>query len=447
MPKVTIEADLQPWQYDFINAEARFPALVAGWGTGKTMAGIFAIIEQCKKFPGNECAVLRKEGVNLDRSTIQDFRRYTGDFANMQYNEQKHRLKIPTWKSTVWFLHADERATLNNLNLGAVLWEQADEIEDGGETFDFVEGRCRRDGTSHKCFVIANAVEESHWIYKYWKQNDAKDPRFALWEANSFDNACNLPRDTIESWRRLETRNPAIYKRYVLNQWGIGSDQFVLIPYATIEALKDVVQTTQSHKGRQRIISCDPSQGGDECVAWVMDNGEIIDQGIYHEKDLMVIVGHLMLLGAKHKINNYAIDTIGIGAGVGSRLNELVKKDQGSVQYICSSEASSNATCNNKRTEMWWYVSDQIMRKKIPYPADPELRRQLSSVRYKVVNSNGMIALEPKEITKKRLGCSPDRADAYVYGIWATQFIKPPAVKEGQYRWKDRDSQGSYMTV
>ena len=56
------------------------------------------------------------------------------------------------------------------------------------------------------------------------------------------------------------------------------------------------------------------------------------------------------------------------------------------------------------RTEMWWYVMKRIMDKEMPYPQDPELKRQLSSVRYKIVNSNGLMQLEHKENTKKRLG-------------------------------------------
>ena len=41
------------------------------------------------------------------------------------------------------------------------------------------------------------------------------------------------------------------------------------------------------------------------------------------------------------------------------------------------------------------------------------------------MNSNGQIRLEGKDETKKRLGRSPDRADSFVYGIWATRFMHP----------------------
>ena len=49
---------------------------------------------------------------------------------------------------------------------------------------------------------------------------------------------------------------------------------------------------------------------------------------------------------------------------------------------------------------------------------DPKLIRQLGGVMYKY-NSRGKILIEPKDETKKRVGGSPDRADALVLSLWA----------------------------
>jgi hypothetical protein len=74
---------------------------------------------------------------------------------------------------------------------------------------------------------------------------------------------------------------------------------------------------------------------------------------------------------------------------------------------------------------MWWYAMEQIRRREVKPLVDEELKKQLASVRYKVINSNGKIQLEPKDKTKERLGYSPDRADAFVYGLWALQRAEP----------------------
>ncbi len=151
-----------------------------------------------------------------------------------------------------------------------------------------------------------------------------------------------------------------------------------------------------------------------------------------YERDLMKIVGHAMIMGQKNKIHKYAVDCIGLGEGVASRLKEL-----GKIVYpINSSTKSSNDRFYNLKTEMWFYVMQKIFDKEIPYPTDEELRRQLSSVKYKIINSNGEVKIEAKDETKKRLNRSPDRADAYVMGIWQTQFLEERNKRYAPYNWR-----------
>ena len=205
----------------------------------------------------------------------------------------------------------------------------------------------------------------------------------------------------------------------------------MLIPSQKIEELRNI-HYYDTIIGK--VIACDPSTGGDECVTYVFENNRIIDSKFMYERDTMKIAGELMVLSARHNILDFAVDTIGVGKGLCDRLKELHKR----VNPINSAESSRfKKQFYNKRTEMWWYVMDRVFNKEMPYPMDTELRRQLSTVKYKVVNSQGQIQLEPKSETKKRLGRSPDRADAFVYGIWALQFTNPRNQIFKPYKWID----------
>jgi phage terminase large subunit len=191
-----------------------------------------------------------------------------------------------------------------------------------------------------------------------------------------------------------------------------------LIDYNSLEALKNVIHFIPRTK---RLLSCDPSMGGDECVIYIFENTKIIDEKVLHYDDTMKIVGEIMILMQKHKLEICAVDTIGIGKGIVDRLRELGKD----VIAIDSAEKSSNDEMfYNRRVEMWWYLLEEIQKREIEYIQDEELKRQLTSVKRRVINSNGKIQLEPKEDTKKRLGRSPDRADAFVYGIWGLKEVK-----------------------
>ena len=54
---------------------------------------------------------------------------------------------------------------------------------------------------------------------------------------------------------------------------------------------------------------------------------------------------------------------------------------------------------------------------KLSLPNDDELRADLSALRYQF-NQDGRIQIESKDECRKRLGRSPDRADAVVLAHW-----------------------------
>lgn len=428
-----MEVTPKDYQKRFLYSQARHPALVASWSTGKTMFAIFRSRIYSKGIPENLGVIFRKTERSLFDSTLKDFERYT------KLKVDSHRNLTDPNGSITMFRHIDEIDDINkqNINLGWFYIEQGDELESDREFF-MLFGRLRRQGTPTPEFlslglplrsgwVIGNAGD--HWMKRLWKEHRLEDaakdvPEFQglfteLIEATYLDNLDNIPPDTVGSWKILEKTSPLIYKQYVLNDWSISSSQFIVIPSDIIEALRGINIRLFSTK---RIIACDPATGGDECVIYFIENGKIKDEKIIFENDSMKIAGIMKIMGQERKTNEYAVDSIGVGKGVGDRLREM----GGYVREINSADKSSNdAQFYNLRTEMWWHVRQLVMNKELPYPEDPELRRQLSSVRYKVINSNGRIQLEPKEKTKERLGCSPDRADAYVYGIHGLQFVRP----------------------
>lgn len=427
------------YQDDFIFSCKRFPALVSGWGTGKTLCGILRSMYYSEHVPGNLGVIFRKEYTDLRDSTVRDFEHYTGKKVDSQRS-----LKFSNG-SMIMFRHMEEVNNLQNINLGWFMIEQAEELETD-EPFFMLQGRLRRQATPDKHFkgnglsdrtgfLIANAG--SDWIRNLWKGDRAEavkrlvstglpEPEaialadgFHLVEATTYDNADVLPADFISNLKVIEAKRPAIYRRFVLNDWDVSGDEFTLITLQSLEALKRIHVFTPEDDTK-RLIVCDPAYGGDECVIYVLQNTKIIDQKYMYERDTMKIAGEMMVLSAKHGTDEMALDVIGMKA-LADRLRELKKH----VIEINSSEKSTNPECDNLRAEIWRYVAQKIADKQCCYPEDDELRRQLTKVRYQVINSNGLVRIEPKVNVKKRIGRSPDRADAFVYGIWALQKAKP----------------------
>ena len=447
---------LNPYQHNFIYSKKRHPAGVMGWGAGKTLCAIARSLIYSKLIPENLGVIFRKTAKSLSDSTLRDFERYTHIKVDSQRNY--------TWpnKSTVMFRHIDEIGDINqqNINLGWFYIEQGDELETDKEFF-MLFGRLRRKLTPSEDFlklglpvrsgwIIANAGD--HWMRPLWKEGGLDrvvkdilrdDPDLnnldefqnmtELIEATTFDNIeAKLPPDYLASLRLLERTKPEIYRQFVLNDWNITQDRFVLLKREQLNLLEGIQQDSLVTK---RVISIDPSEGGDACVIMALENNRQIDKQKIHVNDTMKIVGEALIMGTKHNCEYYAGDAIGNGKGVFDRLAEMGKK----VLAIKSSEASSDPERYfNLRSEMWCYLQDLVIRREIPPIEDQDVVKQVLSVRYdpKAVNSRGRMKIVPKDETKKLIGHSPDDADAFVYGLWALKDLNESNVNDTNLRLK-----------
>jgi hypothetical protein len=101
---------------------------------------------------------------------------------------------------------------------------------------------------------------------------------------------------------------------------------------------------------------------------------------------------------------------------------------------------------------VYWTLMQAVIDKRISYPEDEELRRQLINVSYEVTGSSGEIKIMDKDIIKKRIGKSPDRADCFAYGIYLSDKVMPyiPTTGKSKDRYRmsvDLDYNFNPMTV
>jgi len=149
------------------------------------------------------------------------------------------------------------------------------------------------------------------------------------------------------------------------------------------------------------------------------------------------------------------IDSIGVGWGVAGRLDELRGTEHNAhVHKVNVSHAPKDKKRFPKlRDELWWTARTNTERGLWDLStADDKLIAQLSSPMYGT-DSSGRIKVEPKAETRKRLGRSPDDADALllafcmpngVASVWAdawhtlAKYKGPTSVAEppGELRFK-----------
>ena len=131
---------------------------------------------------------------------------------------------------------------------------------------------------------------------------------------------------------------------------------------------------------------------------------------------------HMKMAGvAANHMNNGAIsiiDTIGEGAGVYSRLEELGYKNAISCKFSESAAELKDVTgiyeFANMRAFCYWAVRDWLNpenKTNAALPPNDLLTEELTETKWKF-RSDGKIIIEPKEDIKERIGRSPDDGDA-----------------------------------
>lgn len=126
------------------------------------------------------------------------------------------------------------------------------------------------------------------------------------------------------------------------------------------------------------------------------------------------------------------VDAIGLGAGVADRLRELGLP----ARAINVSESPAlKGQYRNLRTELWFKGKEwaESGLGSLPEGCD-QLIADLVSVKYKVVDSMGVLAAESKDETKKRLRRSPDFGDSFLLCLASDGFSARYGGK-GRYAW------------
>ncbi|MHB9857622.1 terminase large subunit domain-containing protein [Streptomyces sp. YIM S03343] len=181
-------------------------------------------------------------------------------------------------------------------------------------------------------------------------------------------------------------------------------------------------------------LGVDMGAGGDETVIRERRGVVVGREWRFRERDPKKAVAQIVEAINESRAVTVKVDAIGIGWGVVGMLQE--KESEGwhraHVVGVNVSESSTDpARFKNLRSQLWWEVGRQLS-EDLAWDmsgldeADQErLASQLTAPKY-TTDSAGRTVVEPKAETKKRLGRSPDNADAL---LLAFHDAGPPRVR------------------
>ena len=183
-------------QADYVLSEAKYPFLLGGYGSGKTVGFCVFALRQCAKNPGKRI-LLAEPTYPMIRDVLQpcfeDIVRQLGFSYEYSATEMKYRV---IWKKgwcDVLMRSAENYQRWAGLNLAAAGIDEADQLKDD-RPWKMLLSRLR-DGNTLTGFG-SGTPEGFRFVYKYW--HDDPGPGYKLVRGKTEDNTM-LPEEFINS--------------------------------------------------------------------------------------------------------------------------------------------------------------------------------------------------------------------------------------------------------
>jgi hypothetical protein len=404
--------------------------------------------------------LLRREFPELERSLISRSMEFYGDKKG--YNGSKHAWNVD--ERRIEFGHMENVGTPQvpgdeqsyaSAPYDLIAFDQLEQFPQ--YAYEFMLSRARSADKAQRVRVLssANPVGENIvWIMNRWRawlvDETAKAGELRWYKRDeqgndvetTVDDPDGLSRTFIpaglkdnpylgDDYRRTLNNLPEPLRSALLNgDWNasLTDDAYQVIPRAWVKAAmaRWTEKPSESDAIKPLVIGGDIARGGDDKTVNAPRRGNWFDRLHKHSgrstPDGQSVVGLWSVLLANGGTVN--ADVIGIGASAYdiARGRGLNVRPVNFSEKSDATDKSGTLSFINMRAECYWRFRealDPASGSNIALPPDSELEADLCTPRW-IPQSNG-IKIESKEDIKKRLGRSPDCADAVVLS-WADSF-------------------------
>jgi len=343
-----------------------------------------------------------------------------------QYNGQQR--KYTFIDSDVYFIEADttkdrELLKLAGLELTGAGIDQADEVE--RLAFSILQVRTGRENKNKAerstgkimdvpRFILLTTNPTQNWLkeefYTPQKEGKLKAPYFYL-PALPTENPHNTE-DYIEGLKDLPE---AQRRQYLYGDWNYADDPNQLINYAWITNCITEEEYLQDND-KVRFMGIDVARYGDDTTVMVfMQDNEVYDIKAYKHQDTVKTAELAEYEATDQRIGyeHVGVDVVGLGAGV---VDTMTSKGLRVTEFNSAETPQSEQgyfKFANKRAEAYWLLREDLKNGNMAINVNiktGEILKQLTQMRY--YTKGDKIYIESKDDIKKRLGRSPDEADA-----------------------------------
>lgn len=316
-------------------------------------------------------------------------------------------------------LRDQNKQNIKSLEGVDICWcEEAQSISKG--SWEVLDPTIRKPDS--EIWVSMNREEDNDPIWKAIASNP--DERTLVIKVNYYDNPF-CPEEMRYLAEKCKKENYDDYEHIWLGA-PVSQANTKLI---SMKDIRRAIDFKYSKSDSPLIIGVDIARFGDDKTVLCFRKGRIVIKTESYSKKSTVEIANILTKEIRE--SNPArifLDVGGVGAGV---YDILIDRGYGKlVRGINFGEkAIYDDRYYNKRAEMWGEANEWLKKDiGVQIPNDDELIDDLCSVNKKYDNK-GRLQLESKDDVKKRIGRSPDKADAFVL-TFAEPVIDTEEVKE-----------------
>lgn len=412
------------------------------------------------KIPNKPATILpvgfmgRKRGVDFTKTTLETWKKIIP--SGLYRIRPADKEIIVDERVKMYYGGMDDESSVNKMNSAEFAFIAIDQAEELGiDDLGLLKGtlRLRMPGLVPDYKVLLTANPAPCFLKEHFIDSPPKDGSKVFIQALPTDNPF-LDKAYIDTLHDAFKHRPELIRAYVYGSWDDIEGLDILIKHSWVSACINHEKKVQHDV---RVTSADVARYGiDETVIYNLIDNRVVGEKIYGMKPADQTAGQILKMAVDNKSDIITIDGDGFGGGVIDFVRSLLKdRGDGKLKVLeinSGKKASNDKKYVNARTEMWFYAADLFAEQECGVPDDHLLIMDLTSVKYNTVE-NGRFKCEPKKDVRKRISRSPDRADALIYGLWASQFVRKkiydfkrqqpsPVPQRDSYGWGNHNRRG-----
>jgi hypothetical protein len=405
-----------PKQIEALKASRRFKFVLFGGsvGSGKSYwirwSAVYWLMEYYAKYniKGIRAGVFCEDYPSLNDRHLTKVKFEFPDWLG-KFNEAKHEFTLaPEYGSgIIAFRNLDDPSKYLSVEFAVIA---IDEINRNPKTtFDMLRSRHRWPGIKDTKFLagcnpLGEAWVKNMWVKRLFPPNEKEQYEFVYVPALPTDNP-HLP---DEYYKSLESLPDNQRKAYLEGNWDAFDETMDEKGYVRLVNDREFqsVQVNGGEHSGYRVLGVDPAAGGDNS-AIVLKSGNL-QEVLFNQKmpNTMDLVGVIIGLYGKNKVDLVVVDKTGIGQGVFDRLKDLGY----TVRGVSFGEKSEDPQFGNLKAEWHWRERKWLL-------GGGRLLNNVAWNEFEIVkykNKDGKIIIQPKEELFREGIMSPNVVDAAV---------------------------------